>query len=365
MPPRLISHYKLVRRLGVGGMGEVYLAQDTRRERPVALKVMSAELARDPNQRRRFQTEARAASVLSHPHICTIHEVGETPDGRPFLAMEYVEGQPLNVVLQRRRLTIREVIQIGIDAAEALAAAHAQGLVHRDIKPGNLMLDRQGRVKVLDFGLAKWFVADELSPTATSIAHTRTGMVIGTPQYMSPEQAMGRTLDPRTDLFSLGAVLYESVAGQRPFLGRTAVETINNIVDQPPASLGLEDPALSPGLNSIIFKCLAKEPANRYESAEDLTTELRRLKEDSDRTLTASPHDQAGTAAGGPAGPAGGRTPLWITATNDSLPRKTALRWATGFAVVGLALSAWVLFRGCGSRTVPPGTNPAVLPQPR
>src|SRR5512140_1128204 len=172
MPSRLISHYRVVRRLGAGGMGEVYLAQDTQLDRPVALKVMSAELAKDPNQRKRFRTEAKAASGLSHPHICVIHEVGETADGRPFLAMEYVEGQTLDAVLQQRRLKIREVINLGIEVAEALEAAHARGLVHRDIKPGNLMLDRAGRAKVMDFGLAKWFAPDALNATTTSVAHT-------------------------------------------------------------------------------------------------------------------------------------------------------------------------------------------------
>src|SRR5512140_1478921 len=179
MPSRLISHYRVVRRLGAGGMGEVYLAQDTLLERPVALKVMSPELAKDTNQRKRFRTEAKAVSGLSHPHICVIHEVGETGDARPFLAMEYVEGQTLDQVLAQRRLKIREVINLGIEVAEALEAAHARGLVHRDIKPANLMLDARGQVKVMDFGLAKWCAPDELSATSTSVAHTRTGMLVG------------------------------------------------------------------------------------------------------------------------------------------------------------------------------------------
>src|SRR5512137_1063241 len=161
MPARVISHYRIVRRLGAGGMGEVFLAQDTQLERPVALKVMSAELAKDPNQRKRFRTEAKAASGLTHPHICVIHEVGETEDGRPFLAMEFVEGQTLGEVLQQRRLRVREAIKIGLQVAEALEAARARGIVHRDIKPANLMVDARGHIKVLDFGLAKRFGQEE------------------------------------------------------------------------------------------------------------------------------------------------------------------------------------------------------------
>jgi eukaryotic-like serine/threonine-protein kinase len=283
----VISHYKILRRLGAGGMGEVYLAQDTQLERPVALKVMSAELAKDPNQRKRFRTEAKAASALNHPHICTIYEVGETENGRPFLAMEYLEGQTLDVILQERRLKPREIIYLGIEIAEALEAAHAQGLVHRDIKPGNIMLDPRAGAKVLDFGLAKWVERDGLGGPVSSAAQTRTGMLIGTPQYMSPEQVLGRPLDLRSDIFSLGAVLYELAVGQRPFLGKTVGETINNVVNQPAAPLGLENPAFSPALDLIIFKCLEKDPEKRYASAGELAEDLRKLKSDSEKALAA------------------------------------------------------------------------------
>ena len=264
-------------------MGEVFLAQDTKLERSVALKLMSAELASDPNQRKRFRTEARAASALTHPNICVIHEVGETEDGRPFLAMEFVEGQTLDILIQQRRLKIREILRLGAEVAEALDAAHSRGIVHRDIKPANIMLDRRARAKVLDFGLAKRFAKDDLGQTTTSLAQTHSGSLIGTPHYMSPEQALGRDVDERTDIFSLGVVLYELVTGQRPFLGRTVGETINNVVNQPPGPLGLENPRVTPALDSIIFKCLQKDPANRYSTAKALDEDLTRLRTELER----------------------------------------------------------------------------------
>lgn len=344
--------------MGSGGMGEVYLAQDTQLDRPVALKVMSAELAKDPNQRKRFHTEAKAASGLSHPHIGVIHETGETEDRRPFLAMEYVEGQTLDEVLRQRRLKIREVIQLGIEAAEALEAAHARGLVHRDIKPANLMLNPQGQVKVLDFGLAKWFAADALSATNTSAAHTKTGLLIGTPQYMSPEQALGRELDPRTDIFSLGVVLYELMAGQRPFLGKTVAETINNIVNQPPASLGLENPVFSPVIDHIIFKCLEKEPEKRYGSARELTADLRKLKEDSERALSTAAHERTSTPLATPAPGERQPTALWKLAANASSNGNLAIRWTIVFLVaVVVLLVVRALLGGGGKKSPAPGTN--------
>src|SRR6266403_5720178 len=263
MAGRMISHYRVVRRLGSGGMGEVLLAEDTRLDRLVAIKLMSAELAKDANQRKRFRTEAKAASGLSHPNICVIYEVGETEDGQPFLTMEFIEGQTLEEVKQQRRLAIREILPLGIQIAEALDAAHARRIVHRDIKPGNIMLDRRGQVKILDFGLAKRFAHDTLSDTtALSSALTQTGMLIGTPHYMSPEQVLGRTLDHRSDIFSLGVVLYELIAGQKPFSGKTVGETINSVVNQRPDSLGIENPIFSPALDRIILKCLEKDPEN-------------------------------------------------------------------------------------------------------
>jgi TolB-like protein/Tfp pilus assembly protein PilF/predicted Ser/Thr protein kinase len=273
----MISHYRVTRRLGAGGMGEVLLAHDTKLERSVAIKVMSTELSKNQNQRKRFSLEAKAASGLNHPNICVIHEVGETSDGRPFLAMEYIEGETLEGILSRRRVKIREAISIGAQVADALDAAHSRGIVHRDIKPGNIMLDKRGRAKVLDFGLAKKFGPPDATSTPSD-SDTATGFLIGTPHYMSPEQALGGELDSRSDIFSLGVVLYELVAGQRPFLGKTVGEAINKIVNQEPRPLGLENPRFTPALDGIIFKCLAKEPEQRYASAKELAADLAKLE---------------------------------------------------------------------------------------
>ena len=264
-------------------MGEVFLARDTRLERLVALKLMSVELAKDPNQRLRFQTEAKAASVLNHPNICVVYEVGESEDGRPFLAMEYIDGRTLECLMRQRRVKIRETIEIGIQLADALEAAHARHLLHRDIKPGNIMLDKRGTVKLLDFGLAKRFRSESMVPKTAELSHTDTGITIGTPHYMSPEQALGRELDDRSDIFNLGVVLYELLAGQKPFRGATTGETINSVINKQPEPLGLENPLFSPALDNIISKCLAKAPEDRYPSAKALAEELRAIKVESQR----------------------------------------------------------------------------------
>ncbi len=262
-------------------MGEVLLAEDMTLERHVAIKLMSAELAKDANQRKRFRTEAKAASGLAHPNICVIYEVGETEDGRPFLAMEYIDGQTLEVLLRQRKPTPREVLGIGLQVAEALDAAHSRRIVHRDIKPGNIMLDRRGQVKVLDFGLAKRFGEDGLGNTSVlSSAITQTGMLMGTPHYMSPEQLLGRETDHRSDIFSLGIVLYELSTGQRPFLGKTVGETINSVINHRPKSINLQDHRFASALDAIILKCLEKEPQNRYATARQLVAELVRLRDD-------------------------------------------------------------------------------------
>ena len=322
MSVQMIAHYRVVRRLGAGGMGEVLLAEDTRLERLVAIKLMSAELAKDLNQRKRFHTEAKAASGLGHPNIGVIYEVGETDENRPFLAMEFVEGETLDVLIRGRRLAEREIIPIGIQIAQALEAAHARRVVHRDIKPANIMLDRRGQVKVLDFGLAKRYAQDGSSDTqAFSSALTQTGTFIGTPHYMSPEQVLGREVDHRSDIFSLGVVLYEAVAGQRPFLGNTVGETINNVVNQKPAPPGLGRPST---LDNIILKCLEKNPQQRYASAEQLCGDLLRLHSELESgALSASPSSTT-ELLGEP------RTKLWQLAGKSVRPA------SDGWKLVGL-----------------------------
>ena len=301
MPGQMISHYRVVRRLGSGGMGEVLLAEDTQLERLVALKLMSAELAKEPNQRKRFRAEAKAASALNHPNICVIYDVGETAEGQPFLAMEFIDGQTLELLMDQRRLAIPEILLLGIQIAEALDAAHARRIVHRDIKPANIMLDQRGQAKVLDFGLAKRFAQEGARDRASiSSGLTQTGMLIGTPYYMSPEQVLGYEVDHRSDIFSLGVVLYELVAGRKPFLGKTVGETTNSIVNRRPDSLGLENPAFSPALDGIIFKSIEKDSANRYASAKQLAAELARLRDESKPASAPSVPNELQIVSSGP-----------------------------------------------------------------
>ena len=213
---RVVDSYRLLSRLGAGGMGEVYLAHDAKLDRPVALKFLSPDLAVDRDRLRRFHQEARAASSLNHPHIIVVHDFGEV-DGRPYLVTEFIEGETLRHRLQRGPLAIRDVVDVGVQLASALAAAHARGLVHRDIKPENIMLRPDGYAKVLDFGLAKLAAATESADPARRESHTQPGMVVGTPRYMSPEQMRGLDVDPRSDVWSLGVVLYEMATGRLPF----------------------------------------------------------------------------------------------------------------------------------------------------
>ncbi len=363
MAVRVISHFRVVRRLGTGGMGEVFLAQDTELDRPVALKIMLPELANDSGQRKRFRSEAKTASGLSHPHICIIHEVGETPEGRPFLAMEYIDGQTLEAILQQRRLSPGEIVKLGIDVAEALDAAHTQGIVHRDIKPANLMLNQRGEVKVLDFGLAKCFASEKLSAAATSVNCTTTGVLVGTPLYMSPEQVLGRALDPRADIFSLGAVLYELVAGQRPFLGDTVGEVANNVVNASPAPLGPEIAARSPALEHIILKCLQKEPDERYSSARQLAADLRNLQELSDRDDAAPPEPTVRIPVR-PASNARGPIVLRRLAAQVGPAHKAALGWMlASLALALLAVGGWALLRHSGPKQPTPVTRPRAAVQ--
>ena len=216
----IVERFRVVRLLGAGGMGEVYQVEDSRLDRRLAIKVLSAELARDPHFLKRFREEGRAASALNHPNVCIIHEVGELEDGCPFIAMEFIEGEPLNAKLKSGTPSVGEIVDMGIQIADALDAAHAKGIVHRDIKPSNICVDEGGRVKVLDFGLAKR-MGEETGALvqATSLAETQTGTLMGTPFYMSPEQVLGRPLDHRSDIFSFGALLYELITGRPPFAG--------------------------------------------------------------------------------------------------------------------------------------------------
>jgi eukaryotic-like serine/threonine-protein kinase len=279
-PGRSIRQYTIVAPLGAGGMGEVYLAEDTRLARRVALKFLPARLTGSPEHLRRFEQEARAVAALSHPNVCTIHEVLETDDGRYCLVMEHVEGETLRQRLLAGSLEVEAVLDVAIQIATALAAAHAAGLVHRDVKPENVMLRRDGYVKVLDFGLAKLSERHRSGPAAEARLDTAPGVVMGTASYMSPEQARGLPVDARTDLWSLGVVLYEMLAGVRPFDAATPTDVLVAVVEHEPAPLAARAPGVPLALERIVRRLLAKDREGRHPTAEDLLAELRRVRQE-------------------------------------------------------------------------------------
>jgi serine/threonine protein kinase len=271
---KTVGHYVITSRLGAGGMGEVYLAEDTRLQRKAAIKFLPPEMAADPDRRQRFLQEARAASALNHPHVCVVYDVGELEDGRPFIAMEYVDGRTLDAVLRQGSIATTKVVEIAVQIADALDAAHTRGIVHRDIKPGNISVNERGQVKVLDFGLAKRM------PTGTighELTQTQQGQVVGTPHYMSPEQLLGYEFDQRTDIFSLGIVLYELITGQRPFTGANSNEIGEKIVHAQPTAIARLNYDVPPELERITLKCLQKQPERRYQSARELMVDLKNL----------------------------------------------------------------------------------------
>jgi serine/threonine protein kinase/TolB-like protein/Tfp pilus assembly protein PilF len=275
-----INQYRVTSRLGIGGMGEVFLAEDTRLGRGVALKFLPAVFTQDKKHLGRFEQEARAVAALSHPNVCTIHEVIETDEGRHCIVMEYVHGVTLRQRIGEGPMKVAEALEVAIQVASALAAAHEAGVVHRDIKPENIMVRRDDYVKVLDFGLAKLTEPEPaLDPEAsTKMLHTSPGMVMGTFSYMSPEQARGLPVDARTDVWSLGVVLFEMVSGQRPFQGETPTDVIVSIVEREPPSLSKSAPEATAELERITAKTLAKDRKARYQTAADLLTDLKSLK---------------------------------------------------------------------------------------
>jgi serine/threonine protein kinase len=266
--------YQLQARLGAGGMGVVYRALDTRLNRPVAIKFLSEDLA-DAAGRRRFQLEAQTASSLNHPHILTVHEVGEV-EGRQYLVTEFVDGGTLRDWLRAENRTWRQIVDLLVGVADGLAAAHQANMLHRDIKPDNILVTRSGYAKLADFGLAK--LRERAGPDgltdAVTVERTRPGVVIGTVAYMSPEQAAGKALDARSDIFSFGVVLSELLAGQRPFTGKTDLEVLQAIQHQAPAPL---PPDLPVGLRLAVDKALEKDPTDRYQTMRDLVVDLRRV----------------------------------------------------------------------------------------
>src|SRR5271170_3775216 len=327
-----LGPYEIASPLGAGGMGEVYRARDSRLDRDVAIKVLPEAFARDAERLRRFETEARAIAALNHPNILSIHDIG-THEGAPYLVSECLEGQSLRQELSGGALPVRSAVEYGTEIAQGLAAAHDKGIIHRNLKPENIFVTRDGRVKILDFGLAKLARPETSSDEGVTLeaVPTSAGVVLGTVGYMSPEQVKGEAADARSDIFALGTILYEMLSGERAFRRDTSAETMTAILKEDPPELTTSGKLISPALERIVRRCLEKKPQQRFQSARDLAFNLEGI---SGNTSTSAAQV--------------------IPASAGKLPRKWLVPLAAGLLllIVGAA-GGWLLFRGAGS-TLPP-----------
>jgi eukaryotic-like serine/threonine-protein kinase len=358
-PGSRLDAYEIIRPIGSGGMGEVWLATETRLGRHVALKVLPADLTRDASRVRRFEQEARAASALNHPNVCTIFALGETNDGERYIAMEYVEGETLRRRLTTSRPSLREAIDIAIQVAAALSVAHAAGIAHRDIKPENVMLRPDGVVKVLDFGLAKLApLAPEGTDTTRLDVHTDAGTVVGTAAYMSPEQARGQQVDARTDIWSLGVLLYELVAGRSPFAAPSGSDVLAAILQNDPAPVARFEPDAPAEVQRILTKTLRKDRSQRYQTVQDLLLDLQALREN----LLSNARPASGPIAQfTPEGVTGGSSQ-----TVPSVPRSRRDVWlavAAAVLVLGTVLGVWA-WKTARGRLMPTAPTSAVVQRP-